>query len=1104
MIKRISSVLLILTLVISVLMPMSVVSASERITLTYNDANYGGNGSYNVYGSFSAFSTGAYAEFAVQIEEAGKYTISARLRGTESSIVRGKVGTTEGYDVVLDDSPVASEVTLLTVDLKEGPHRVTLQSVSQITYIFELYVTKVKEPLGSEEKKGAYKTHILPTVIEAENFDHNSSKSKTATSLVNQAYRSDSYLKIAKDGGEQVVTMNKGDSMLYTVRVNKAGLFDFSAYVTAEGDVKAYFDSSSGYVTGSLERYKDTSLGTVYLTKGTHKIKIESVSDGLSIDKIRFKSSTKNSAYYDPKDLTEGKAVVIKKEINETEVVPNPVWKNLYVSTNGSDSNDGSAARPFATIGKARDAVRKMSSSMRGDIIVNIEPGKYFVEETIKFGIDDSGKNGFNIIYRGTDPENKPIIHGGKKIEGWEKVQGNIWAAKAPKEIDVMRQLYINELPASIAQSKYLYEAVEEFDNPETAETRDGYYVNKKNFPVLSNTEDASIRFDHDWTLSYINIKEIVDDGDRWRIEFDQPYFQRYYNHAHMKGIPKLTKLFHLVNAPELLDEPGEFYYDRKTKTVYYYGYDEEDLSTAEVYTTFTEGLIDVAGEGSDDKIKNITFDNIDFRYGAWNEVAEKGFSGGQGDSMVDPDDPNKEKAANIWQWKWMLSQVEINYADNVNVVNCSFIDHGSTALAMREGVTNSKIQGNYFQDISSSGVLVGNVYRSEVGITTETVTRDISVNNNVFRRIGLDYIGGISVQVLYAGSVDVLNNDIKDTSYSGISLGWGWGSQLPIKFKCNGHLVANNRIDRTGLMAFDGASIYNLSDSRGTIIQGNYMSRSEDTGGIYFDQGSDNIVARDNVFEDNKKNTFFFNHNGCDYYRNYANYYDKTPRFIRKDGVKPTELVHRIEGYNWGPEARAIMANAGLEAEYKYLLNQENAEHPSWRKLPFAQMHIDRFNTYDEIRIDATSKDHLADGGEGVAYHDTDPKGPNFSGGMLGYTKEGEWVKYNVEAQTDRDYTLYLVYSLDPSTEGNSEVGITMSINGEEVCTDVRLGSTGGWANTVAVPMADVRLNKGNNELKLLFAKDLCAVFDFLFINDGNELSEAHYDDGVYFKLPN
>lgn len=106
----------------------------------------------------------------------------------------------------------------------------------------------------------------------------------------------------------------------------------------------------------------------------------------------------------------------------------------------------------------------------------------------------------------------------------------------------------------------------------------------------------------------------------------EQPYF--HIACIEQAGTPcavSADKLFYVENAMELLDQPGEFYYDQDENTIYYYPFSAEDMTTAETYVGEKEFFMEIKGSSEKDRIKNITFENLSFKYGVWNEPSEKG-----------------------------------------------------------------------------------------------------------------------------------------------------------------------------------------------------------------------------------------------------------------------------------------------------------------------------------------------------------------------------------------------------------------------------------------------------------------------------------------------
>ena len=115
----------------------------------------------------------------------------------------------------------------------------------------------------------------------------------------------------------------------------------------------------------------------------------------------------------------------------------------FYVAPNGNDGWSGKWEKPnwtktdgpFATLHRARDAIRELKNQQGGilkqSVIVFLRGGTYFLSEPLIFTPEDSGTADFPITYRAYRKE-KPVISGGQRITGW-KQQGNLWVANLPE-----------------------------------------------------------------------------------------------------------------------------------------------------------------------------------------------------------------------------------------------------------------------------------------------------------------------------------------------------------------------------------------------------------------------------------------------------------------------------------------------------------------------------------------------------------------------------------------------------------------------------------------------------------------------------------------------
>ena len=95
-----------------------------------------------------------------------------------------------------------------------------------------------------------------------------------------------------------------------------------------------------------------------------------------------------------------------------------------FVSTGGSDANPGTQAQPFATMQRARDAIRelkKSSSLPDAGVTVWIEAGTYYVTEPLSLSDEDSGSEKAPIVYRG-HPGGEVRIVGGRQVKKFQPV----------------------------------------------------------------------------------------------------------------------------------------------------------------------------------------------------------------------------------------------------------------------------------------------------------------------------------------------------------------------------------------------------------------------------------------------------------------------------------------------------------------------------------------------------------------------------------------------------------------------------------------------------------------------------------------------------------
>jgi len=108
----------------------------------------------------------------------------------------------------------------------------------------------------------------------------------------------------------------------------------------------------------------------------------------------------------------------------------------FYVAVDGDDASSGSIDAPFATLTRARDAVRQLKLASGGGLVqpveVQVRAGTYHMDQPLRLSGGDSGSAQFPVTYMAY-PGEKPILSGGRAITGWQPYEDKIICAKLPE-----------------------------------------------------------------------------------------------------------------------------------------------------------------------------------------------------------------------------------------------------------------------------------------------------------------------------------------------------------------------------------------------------------------------------------------------------------------------------------------------------------------------------------------------------------------------------------------------------------------------------------------------------------------------------------------------
>ncbi len=523
------------------------------------------------------------------------------------------------------------------------------------------------------------------------------------------------------------------------------------------------------------------------------------------------------------------------------------VMADFYIAPDGDDAWSGklkeaNAERtdgPFATLERAREAVRKLRNTMdqHRSIHVQLRGGTYRLEKPFVLRPEDSGSEVSPVIYE-SFPGERAVISGGKIISGWQKADRSLWKVELP---DVkagkwyFRQLFVDgkrrHRPRYPKEGVLKLANLPKFDKNSwmAQSTPDKGELAKRAFQYKpgdirsdwANINDIEIVVLQFWTEARLRIQRLDEKkhvvlftGGSWR---PLTWSGGYY----------------VDNVFEEIREPGTWYLDRDKGVLYYHPLPEEDLAQAEIIAP-AEGVHQLIRlEGDVDKarfVQHVCFRNLTFAHTAW-ELPQEGHSNPQAEITL---------PATI-------------YADGAyycRFEKCELNHLGAWGIEMRRGCRHNSIVGNTFHDLGAGYVKIGQPENCDQDIEE---TRRIVVSDNRMFDAGQVYLGAAGIWIGQSSGNTISHNEIAGPLMWAISVGWSW-TYFPLQ-RARDNVIEFNHIHDlgTGVLGTHGA-IYALGTSPGTVIRNNYIRNiyaSDLWGsgeGIILDNGCYGIVVENNV----------------------------------------------------------------------------------------------------------------------------------------------------------------------------------------------------------------------------------------------------------------
>ena len=484
-----------------------------------------------------------------------------------------------------------------------------------------------------------------------------------------------------------------------------------------------------------------------------------------------------------------------------------------FVSPKGNDAHAGTIDQPFATLERARDAVRKhkvRGMLPQGGATVYLRGGRYAVTNTFVLTEADSGNFGAPVVYRAWQDE-KPVLDGGFRVRSFKKVSDPVVLARLPPESrDPVRvaDLKAQGYTAFEAQKSYGYglggtSVRELFEDgkplqiarwPNAACLRIGDVLDATNHVFACRTDRmsrwaaaadmmANGYWVHLWAGSTVPVASVNPAAGTFTLKEKPGY-----------GMVK-ERPFYVLNLLEEIDQPGEWYLDCASGKIYVWPVKHPWFSEL-VLSCWDKPFVQAT------KVQEVVFQGLTFEYGRQNGLVMEG-------------------------------------CVNVTVAGCVIRRLGGTALTVLQGA-NVKIYGNSLHTLGHAGM----------------------------------HVSGGNRQNLTSGEVVIENNDVGyfgrcSRTYNPALLLEGCGARVAhnhfhhapssaMRIEGNDHLIEYNQIDHVVQESDDqgGIDMWGNPSYRGVVIRYN---RWQDIGGgeipcgqaaIRFDDAISGAVVYGNWFE--------------------------------------------------------------------------------------------------------------------------------------------------------------------------------------------------------------------------------------------------------------
>jgi len=520
-----------------------------------------------------------------------------------------------------------------------------------------------------------------------------------------------------------------------------------------------------------------------------------------------------------------------------------PPAADFFVATDGNDAWSGTLAAPnadasdgpFATLARARDAVRGLIRRGRGNATVLVRGGTYRLSETVVFSLPDSAPEDGTIAYAAY-PGERPVFSSGRPIANWrrlgeppgelpEAARGKVWVA----DVAAFGRFYTlfdgdRELPRARTKG---FRQTNSTPRGTKSDNRTVQFPKGTVGPYTS-LADAELRIIPCcfWVMNLLPVESIDPATRTLRTTVPGTY------PLGRNGMTDRPTAW-VENVLEALDEPGEWVLDT-TKGLLYLWPEGDRPSGGIVAPALTElirieGTIDYEGP-TDTPVRGIVLRGLTFMHG--DRLPWHGRTG--------------------WglQHDWELfdkptALVRLRGAERCAVEDCTLTASGHTAVRLDLHAQHNRIVGNHIHHVGGVGVLLAGY-----GPGTKDANKHNEVVNNLIHHIGRQYWGSAAIFAWQSGENRIAHNHVHHIPYTAILAtgrihrappgpaecsrtirrhevpkdfaGLPWAKREPY-LHARRNLIAYNDLHHCMETLGDGNCVYVSGAGGGNIVRGNY-----------------------------------------------------------------------------------------------------------------------------------------------------------------------------------------------------------------------------------------------------------------------------------------